>query len=81
MELKKWKKLRTGGYDDVDQAVFKWFNSKRSQQIPIDWPMLKEKAIDFAKAINKPDFKGSDGWLTANKGRFYYNFFIFLSFE
>ena len=53
----KRKKLRTGAYDDVDQAVFKWFNSKRSQQIPIDGPMLKEKAIDFAKARNQPDFK------------------------
>ena len=60
----KRNKLRTGACDDVDQAVCKWFNSKRSQQIPIDGPMLKEKAIDFAKARNKPDFKASDGWLT-----------------
>ena len=53
----KWKKLQTGAYDDVDQTVFKWFTSKRGQQIPINGSMLEGKAIDFEKARNKSNFK------------------------
>ena len=60
----KWKHLQTRSYGDVDQAIFKWFNSKRSQQISIDRPMLKVKAIDFARALMKSDFKASNRWLT-----------------
>ena len=65
----KRKKLWTGAYDDVEQTAFKLFNSKRSQQIPIDGPILEEKTIDFEKALNKPDFTASDGWLTNWKER------------
>ena len=40
--------------------------------IPIIGLMLKEKAIDFAKAPNKPDFKVSNGWLTNWKETFHF---------
>ena len=85
----KWKKLQTGAYDDVDQTVFKWFTSKRGQQIPINGSMLEGKAIDFEKARNKSNFKASHGlerktgfakissflFLLDNIRMYFYNFF------
>ena len=57
------KKMRGCDYEQVGKAVFKWFSLQRSQNIPIDSPILKEKALQFAKSFNFPIFKASDGWL------------------
>ena len=57
------KKMRGCDYEQVDKAVFKWFSLQRSQNVPIDGPILKEKALQFAKSFNFPTFKASDGWL------------------
>ena len=62
-----WKHLQTRAYGDVDQAIFMRFNSERSQQIPIPIPMLKVKAIDFARGLMKSDFKSSNRRLTTWK--------------
>ena len=48
---------------DYEQAVFKWFFLQRSQNVPVDGPILREKALQFAKSFNFPTFKASDGWL------------------
>ena len=39
----KRKKLRIGNFENVDKAIFMWFVAKRSQLLPIDGIMLKEK--------------------------------------
>ena len=57
------KKMRRCDYEQVDKAVFKWFSLQRSQNVPIDEPILKENALQFAKSFNFPTFKASDGWL------------------
>ena len=57
------KKMRRCDYEQVDKAVFKSFSLQRSQNVPIDGPILKEKALQFAKSFNFPTFKASDGWL------------------
>ena len=57
------KKMRGCDYEQVDKAVFKWFSLQRSQNVPIDGPILKEKALQFAKSFNFPTFKASEGWL------------------
>ena len=51
------KKMRRCDYEQVDKAVFKWFSLQRSQNVPIDGPILKEKALQFAKSFNFPTFK------------------------
>ena len=56
------KKMRGCDYEQMDKAVFKWFSLQRSQNVPIDGPILKEKALQFAKSFNFPTFKASDGW-------------------
>ena len=53
----------------MDKAVFKWFSLQRSQNVPTDGPILKEKALQFAKSLNFPTFKASDGWLDKWKKR------------
>ena len=63
------KNMRRCDYEQVDKAVFKWFSLQRSQNVPIDGPILKEKALQFAKSFNFPTFKASDGWLDKWKKR------------
>ena len=57
------KKIRRCDYEQVDKAIFKWFSLQRSQNVQIDGPILKEKALQFAKSFNFPTIKASDGWL------------------
>ena len=45
------KNMRRCDYEQVDKAVFKWFSFQRSQNVPIDGPILKEKALQFAKSF------------------------------
>ena len=40
-----------------------------SQNIPVSGPMLKEKAMAYARQLQLADFKGSDGWLDRWKTR------------
>ena len=63
------KKMRGCDYEQVDKAVFKWFSLQRSQNVLIDGPILKEKALRFAKGFNFSTFKASDGWLDKWKKR------------
>nr|XP_047123180.1 tigger transposable element-derived protein 6-like [Hydra vulgaris] len=58
----KRKKLRSGNFKNVDKAIYTWFVAKRSQQVPIDGTILKEKALKFAEALGELDFKASDCW-------------------
>ena len=46
-------------YEDIDTLTWQWFQCARSQQTPITGPLIQEKAIQFAKQLNRPDFKAS----------------------
>ena len=63
------KSTRCGSYDQIDKAVFHWFVGKRSQKVPIDGIILKEKALEFAKTLGIKEFKASDCWLNKWKKR------------
>ena len=45
------KSIHCGSYDQIDKAVSHWFVGKRSQKVPIDGIILKEKALEYAKAL------------------------------
>ena len=64
------KKLRGCQYEKVDKVLFEWFVLQRSQNIPIDGSMIQEKGLFFAKKLEIPDFKASDGWLDKWKKRY-----------
>ena len=63
------KKMRGCDYEQEDKAAFKWFSLQRTQKVPIDSPILKEKVLQFAKSFNFPTFKASEGWLDKWKTR------------
>ena len=65
----KTKNVKGGRNDELDQAVYKYFLNLRSQNIPVSGPILKEKAMAYARQLNISDFKGSDGWLDRWKAR------------
>ena len=57
------KNARCGNYEKVDKEIYNWFVGKRSQEIPIDGIIIKQKALEFAKAMGITKFKASDCWL------------------
>ena len=40
---------KNGNHEKVDKTIYNWFVGKRSQKIPIDCIIMKEKALEFAK--------------------------------
>ena len=65
----KRQRVRTGTYEKLNEALLKWFTSMRCNNIPINGPILLEKAHEFAKAFNYKDFTASNGWLRGWKER------------
>lgn len=57
------KRMRLGIYRDVDEAVHMWFRQMRMKNIPINGPMLQQKAREFAVQLGHQNFEGSSGWL------------------
>ena len=53
----KRNKMRSGKYDYVDKAIFQWFLVKRSQNVPTDGVLLKEKALDVLQLLDQPNSK------------------------
>jgi hypothetical protein len=57
------KKIRTANNEDVDKAVYRWVLDTRSKNIPVNGPLLCERAQSFARSFGVAEFKGSAGWL------------------
>ena len=55
--------------------MYNWFVGKRSQKIPIDGIVIKEKALKFTKALDVTEFRASDCWLNDWKKK--YNHYIY----
>lgn len=56
------KKIRGSDHEDIDNALLKWFKTQRNFNIPINGPILQEKANDLAKLLGK-DFSCSSSWI------------------
>ena len=59
----KWQRVKTGTYEKFNEVLLKWFTLMRGNTIPINGPILLEKAHKFAKAFNYNNFTASNGWL------------------
>ena len=46
----------------MDKAIFNWFLSMLSQNVPLSGAMIQEKALTFAKELNVENFQASYGW-------------------
>ena len=64
---KEWELGHT--ISNMKPALLKWFPSMRGNNIPINGPILQEKAHEFAKAFNYNDFTASNRWLRGLKER------------
>lgn len=64
------KKIRPIEYADVDQALLQWFTQQRTYNVPINGPILQEKAKQFAEELGHRDFKGSTGFINSFKVRY-----------
>lgn len=64
------KRVRVSTYEDVNEAVLRWFQVARTHQnVPISGNLIKQKALQFAKEFNCVNFQASEGWLSAWKTR------------
>ena len=73
------KRVRPEKYEDLNKTLMKWFFNCRSENIPLNEPLLKEKAIAFATELKIENFQASDGWLEKWKKRFVYFLLFFLT--
>ena len=58
-----FKTVKPGKHKELDKAVHKWFLILESENVPISWTILKEKALKFAVGLNIEGFQASEGWL------------------
>ena len=63
------KRSKPEKFEDVNKAVHKWLLVMRSENIPISGTILKEKALEFAEALDIESFQASQGWLAKWKTR------------
>ena len=48
----KRKNSKVGSFDDVENAIFKWFSNVREQNVPVSGPILLAKAEEFSQNIH-----------------------------
>ena len=60
------KRARQGRYQEINEALYKWYSLARESVVSINRPMLQEEAAEIAKQLAKPEyaeFKASSGCL------------------
>jgi hypothetical protein len=56
------KKLKSYS-SQIEEFVYEWFCAARYKNAPISGPLIQEKALEAARALNFGGFKASNGWL------------------
>ena len=60
----KRQRLSARPYKEAfEDDLFEWFSKCRAKGLPVNGPMLQQKAKDLATAAGITDFKASCGWL------------------
>jgi hypothetical protein len=62
----KRKSIKTSPNEELETLLVQWLQQMRSENIPINRPVLREKATKIALNLKIENFKASNGWL----GRF-----------
>lgn len=63
------KRLKGPKREDVEEAIFFWYQQAIENETPVSGPILCAKALDFAKKLGHLDFKPTHGWLDRFKKR------------
>lgn len=58
---KRKRHASSSKFFDLNELLFRWFKGAREKNIPLSGPILQEKALEFAKELNLPEFKASNG--------------------
>ena len=61
------KKGRSEEFQDINNAVWRWFCMAREALIPVSGPMIQEEALQIALKLNVTGFTASNGWLGSGK--------------
>ena len=64
------KRKRGGKDQEVEDALYKWFKFARSKNVPINGPIMIEKAINIAAAAHHDGFRTAEGWFSRWKKRY-----------
>jgi len=57
------------GNKEINELTLKWVKNAVSRRINVTGPLIQAKALDFARSLNKTEFKASKGWLESFKQR------------
>ena len=61
--------IRNSPYHELEQALVQWIRAVQERNIPINGPIVQEKALEFAEVMGVKDFAASGGWLDRFKKR------------
>jgi hypothetical protein len=64
------KRLRMPECSDVDEALLKWFQQQRSENISVSGPLLMVRAEERAKLLSDEEFVCRAGWIDRFKLRY-----------
>ncbi|XP_028177561.1 tigger transposable element-derived protein 4-like [Ostrinia furnacalis] len=64
----KMKRARTTRHTKIEEALLKWFKYQRTNNVPINGPILQQKANDFAQRLGE-DFVCSSSWIQRFRAR------------
>ncbi|KAL7077876.1 hypothetical protein ACQ4LE_003088 [Meloidogyne hapla] len=67
----KRARITGGKHKELDEVLIAWVKLQQSNNIPINGPILKEKALELSKILlgEASTFAASDGWLSRFKER------------
>ena len=66
----KLKRCRVSKFTEVNDTLYEWYIVARSKNIHPSGPQLATKAKEIAARLGKPEFEGSNGWLSKWKARY-----------
>lgn len=63
------KRLRLGNHEELEKCLVLWLRRARSQNLPINGPIIRAKAEEFVLQLGIEGFSCSEGWFTRFKER------------
>uniref|UniRef100_A0A2I3HU94 Tigger transposable element derived 6 n=1 Tax=Nomascus leucogenys TaxID=61853 RepID=A0A2I3HU94_NOMLE len=63
------KRMRSALYDDIDKAVFAWFQEIHAKTILVTGSVIWKKALNLANVLGYDNFQASVGWLNRFRDR------------
>ena len=63
------KRARQASFDDIDEALFRWFQIARADESPPTGHQIRSKAEKFASSLGYEEWHCSDGWFSRWKKR------------